>query len=79
MDVKILEEVRWGGSKLAPIVDEALKRLELNRRFEIIANMEEIKKYGVEYIPSLVINGTVVVEGKVPSITEMLDIISSFL
>jgi len=41
--------------------------------------MEEIKKYGVEYIPSLVINDTVVVEGKVPSISEMLDIISSFL
>ena len=75
MDIKILEEVCWGGSKLAPIVDAALQQLNLNYRFEIRANPKEILKFGIAKTPSLVVNGKVVFEGKVPSILEMPDIL----
>jgi len=62
---------------LAPIVDAALEQLGLNYDFEIIANISEIVKYGVSYMPALVINDEVIFEGKVPSILEMPDILKN--
>jgi len=75
MDIKILEEVCWGGSKLAPVVDAALQKLNLSYKFEIVANPKEILKFGVTKTPSLIINGKMIFEGKVPSILEMPDIL----
>ncbi|MGF7058962.1 protein-disulfide isomerase [Brassicibacter mesophilus] len=49
--------------------------MKLNYKFEIVAKRQEILKYGVTKTPSLVINGVVVLEGKVPSILEMPDIL----
>ncbi len=71
MDIKILEQVCWGGSKVAPIVDEALTELNLDDDFEIVSDLGAILEYEVSKLPALVIDGEVKLEGTVPSIEEV--------
>ena len=76
MDIKILEEVYWGYSKLAVVVDSALKKLNSNYSFEIIGNPNLFEDYNVDNPPALIIDGEVLVEGYVPTLDEMVDIIN---
>lgn len=79
MDIKILEQICWGGSKLAPIVDAALEQLGFDYDFEIVSSLPEIVEYGVSKTPALVVNGEIIFEGIVPSILEMPDILKKAL
>ena len=47
MDIKLLTEVSWGGNKLAPIVDEALKMLKWNYKYELIENPKILKQLNI--------------------------------
>lgn len=75
MDMKILEEVHWGYSKLAVVVDGALRKLGYNHRFQIIANPNDFPNYGVSKTPALIIDDKIVIEGRVPTILEMVEIL----
>lgn len=75
MDIKILEEVYWGYSKLAVVVDAALKKLNYNYKFQIIASPYEISKYNISKTPALIVNNQIIVEGEVPSVLDMMDIL----
>lgn len=79
MDVKILEEVFWGYSKLAVVVDSAFKKLNLNYNFEIIGNPNLFKNHKIENPPALIINGKILVEGYVPDLEELIDIIEEYM
>lgn len=67
MEIKIFENICWGGSKIAPIVDAVLTELNLDDDFEIIADIPSIAAAGVMEPPALMINGTVKLFGKIPT------------
>ena len=76
MDIKLLNEVCWGGNKLAPIVVEALKRMNLNYRYELIENPKILSELGINKTPAMMINGKIVLEGRVPNFLEMIEILN---
>jgi len=59
-------------------VSEALKRLELKGEITMICNSRDFDKYEVKETPALIINGKTAVEGWVPSIFKMPDIIEKY-
>lgn len=75
MEIKILEQVCWGGSRIAPIVDAALTRLGMDDDFEIIGDIPSIVKHGVMNPPALMINGVVKFSGKIPTMEEVIEAI----
>lgn len=75
MDIKLLNEVCWGGNKLAPIVDAALKKMNLNYRYELIENPIILKEMGITKTPAMVINGKIILEGRIPNVLEMMEIL----
>ncbi len=75
MDIKILEEVYWGYSKLAVVVDTALRKLEKNHQFQIIGNSSLFPDYNISNPPALIIDGEVLVEGCIPTQEEMIKIL----
>ncbi len=79
MDIKILEQICWGGSTVAPIVDGALTDLNLDDDFEVISDIPTIAEYGVNKLPALVINGKIRFEGKTPSLDEVKSILKEEL
>jgi len=60
-------------------VDEALKRLAVKNEITMICSPREFHKYGVKETPALIINGEIAVEGWVPSIFKMPEIIKKHL
>jgi hypothetical protein len=56
-------------------VDEALKRLALESEMIMVCNPREFPKYKVRKTPAMIIDGKIAVEGWVPSIFKMPDII----
>lgn len=77
MDIKIFEMVCWGGSKLGPIVDAALDKLNLDYDFDLISNLPEIAKSGITNLPTLMINGEIKIEGKIPTVDEVVEVLKS--
>lgn len=77
MHIKILEDIGWGYSKLAVVVDAALKKIGLAYKVEIIGNPKMFNKYNVLDTPALIINNKNIVEGYVPSLEKMINIFKS--
>lgn len=77
MDIKLLTEVSWGGNKLAPIVDEALKFLKWNYKYELIENEKLLSSYGIKKSPAMIINNEIIIEGIVPNVIEMVEILKN--
>lgn len=77
MDIKLLTEVSWGGNKLAPIVDEALKMLNLNYRYELIENENILAQLGIKKSPAMIVNSKIIIQGRVPNVLEMVEILES--
>ena len=57
--------------KLAANAEEAAKGLGLDVEIEKVTDIDKIIDFGVMSTPSLAIDGTVVVVGKVPSVEEI--------
>jgi hypothetical protein len=62
---------------MKPIVDEAVKRLQLKAAIHIICSPAEIQHKGINNLPALLINGSLVVEGRVPTIFTMPQLIQT--
>lgn len=75
MDIKLFNEVSWGGNKLAPIVDLALKEMRLNYKFELIETPSILSEMGITKTPAMMINGDIILEGKISSVLEMIKIL----
>ena len=77
MDIKLLTEVSWGGNKLAPIVDEALKMMKLNYRYELIENPKILSQLGINKSPAMIINDKIIIEGRIPNVLQMIEILNN--
>lgn len=75
MEIKLLNEVSWGGNQLAPVVYSALKALNLNCGYELIENDELLKKLKIDKPPVMMIDGKIVIQGRIPSLKEVKDIL----
>lgn len=76
MDIIILEDIGWGYSKLAVVLNAAIEKLGLEETYEIIANPRFFNRYKVNKSPAMIIDGKVVIEGYEPSLSEMISILS---
>lgn len=57
--------------RLAASAEEAAKALGIEYQLEKIKELEEFAKYGLMMTPGLVVDGKLVVQGKVPSVDEI--------
>jgi len=57
--------------KLADTAKQAAEELKLSFEMEKVTKLDEIMKFGVMITPALVVDGTVKVAGKVPSVEEI--------
>ncbi len=57
--------------KLAELVDETARSLGIEYELSKVSDIMEITSYGVMVTPALVVDGTVKVSGKVPSVDEI--------
>ncbi|MDD2765556.1 MAG: thioredoxin family protein [Opitutaceae bacterium] len=57
--------------KLTEAAETAAKALGLSYEIEKVTDLNRIAEFGVMFTPALVVDGTVKVAGKVPSLEEM--------
>lgn len=56
---------------MAPVVDWALKEMNLDYGFELIENDYILKELNIDKSPAMMINGKIVIKGRVPSLQEV--------
>jgi small redox-active disulfide protein 2 len=71
MDIKVLGTGCARCRSLEKTVKEAVAALKLDIKVEEIKDIQEIMQYQILMTPGLVINGKVVMSGKVPSRAEI--------
>lgn len=59
-------------------MDEALDNLKLSENFQVITDKDKIKEDEIECMPALMINGRVMIEGELPEVIEVIDLIKEF-
>lgn len=62
--------------KLAAVADDAAKALGLSYELRKVTDLNEIMSFGVMRTPALVVDGTVKLSGKVPSLEEAKALLS---
>jgi small redox-active disulfide protein 2 len=77
MEIKVL----GSGCRYCALLErhtrQALERLGVEASIEKVTDLPEIMSYGVMSTPALVVDGTVVASGKVPSPRQLTDLIGS--
>jgi len=79
MNIKVLGPGCARCQSLEKIVREVVEALRLNIGVEEVRDMKEIMKYPILMTPGLVINGKVVLSGKVPTKAEVERLIMNAL
>jgi len=79
MEIKVLGPGCAKCHSLEKTVKEVVAALKLDIKVEEIKDMKEIMKYPILMTPGLVINGKVVMSGKVPSKAEVEKLIINAL
>jgi len=77
MEIKVLGPGCKKCNTLHDATQKALEELKLEVKVEKVDDMIKIMAYGVMSTPALVINEKVVVSGKVPSVSEIKELIKS--
>jgi len=77
MEIKVLGPGCKKCNTLHDATQKALEELKLEVKVEKVDDMIKILSYGVMSTPALVINEKVVVSGKVPSVSEIKELIQS--
>lgn len=75
MDIRLFNEVSWGGNLLAPVVDWALKEIGSSYKFELFENPIILGEMNIRKTPAMMVNGKIVLEGRIPSGIEMIQIL----
>lgn len=75
MNIKILGTGCPKCKKLEELVRETIKELSVEAQIEKIDDLNQILSFGVMLTPALVIDGKVILSGRVPSSTEIKEII----
>jgi len=55
----------------------ALKELKLSYKFELIETPSILNEMGIRKTPAMMINGDIILEGRIPSIIEMKKILEN--
>ncbi len=71
MDIKVLGPGCRNCVTLEKRTREALTDLDLDAEIEKVTDTADIMGYGVMSTPGLVVDGTVVISGKVPSVRQL--------
>ncbi len=71
MDIKVLGPGCRNCVTLEKRTREALSDLDLDAEIEKVTDTADIMGYGVMTTPGLVVDGTVVISGKVPSVRQL--------
>lgn len=75
MDIKVLGTGCAKCSSLEKVTREAVEQKGVNANIEKVEDFVQIMTYGVMTTPALVIDGKVVVKGKVPSVKEIMELL----
>jgi len=75
MEIKVLGTGCAKCSSLEKVTREAVAEKGIEANIEKVDDIMQIMTYGVMTTPALVIDGKVVVKGKVPSVKEILDLL----
>lgn len=76
LSIKILGSGCANCHRLEQVVAQALGQLHVEAEIEKVTDFTKFVDYGVLSTPGLVINGTTVSIGRVPSLSEITDFIS---
>ena len=77
---KIIKILGTGCSKchaMASIVQDVIQENNINATIEKIEDIMEIMEYNVMSTPALVVDEVITIKGRIPSKTEVLDILKS--
>lgn len=75
MVIKILGSGCANCNNLEQITREAVEELGICVTFEHVTSMQEIMKYQILRTPALVVDGQVKLSGRIPSKSEILDLL----
>lgn len=75
MDIKILGTGCSKCKTLEATTRQAVEELGLNASIEKVEDFQKIMEYGVMSTPGLVINGKVVLSGKLPKLAEVKELL----
>ncbi|NCO66780.1 MAG: hypothetical protein COW32_07795 [Candidatus Aquicultor secundus] len=75
MQIRILGPGCANCKKLEANVFEAAAQLDLDADIQKVEDIQEIMSYGILSTPGLVVNGEVKVSGRVPSVSEIVNIL----
>lgn len=76
MDIKVLGTGCAKCKTLFKATEEAIKESGIDANLSKVEDIVEIMKHGVMTTPALVIDGKVVVKGKVPSVKDIVKLIN---
>lgn len=75
MDIKILGTGCTNCKNLEKAAYNAVAELNMNAVITKVEDIQQIMSYGIMRTPGLVVNGKVVVYGRVPSVSEIKEIL----
>ncbi|OFX69559.1 MAG: redox-active disulfide protein 2 [Bacteroidetes bacterium GWE2_29_8] len=78
MEIKILGTGCANCKTLEKVVMNALAEMNITANVEKVEDIQKIMGYGIMRTPGLVINGKVVVSGRIPKIEELKEIITKY-
>ena len=71
MDIKVLGSGCAKCKTLEKVTREAIDQLNIDATIEKVEDIQKIVEYGVMFTPALVVDGEVVVKGRVPKLDEV--------
>lgn len=79
VQLKILGPGCINCKKLAENAEAAAKEMEVTYEMEKVTDIRQMMSYGIRRTPGLVVNGKLVVEGRVPAPQELMSILAQQL
>ena len=76
MEIKVLGTGCAKCKSLEKITKQAIEELNINASVEKVEDIQKIMEYGIMRTPGLVIDGKVILSGKLPKLDEMKDILT---
>lgn len=77
MDIKLLSPGCCGGDDLETAIEKAISELGIDQTYTKVTDYAEIASYGVLTTPAIVIDDQVKLAGRVPSVEEIQQLITS--
>ncbi len=75
MNIKVLGPGCMNCKTLEKRTTEAIKDLNIQAEVEKVTEMQQITSYGIMLTPGLIVDGKIEVQGKVPTVEQIRDIL----